>query len=135
MFKRANSQTQTKSSVTISSMERINSILGPGLIWEGKISGSGGVRIEEGSNPKLTVSEITSLEEAKPKLPRSIRIRIPLDAATDSTIDALHLPDAGRQGDGVGIVEKPSKDPMPTGKLAVRLPCRVASARSLSGRS
>lgn len=46
MFKRANSQTQTKSSVTISSMERINSILGPGLIWEGKISGSGGVRIE-----------------------------------------------------------------------------------------
>jgi DNA polymerase-3 subunit alpha len=49
-----------------------------------------GVRIEEGSNPKITVAEITSLEEAQPSLPRAIRIRIPLETATETTIDELH---------------------------------------------
>jgi cytoskeletal protein CcmA (bactofilin family) len=46
MFKRNASPSQTQPSITVPSMERINSILGPGLVWEGKISGSGGVRIE-----------------------------------------------------------------------------------------
>ena len=58
----------------------------------------GGVRIEEGSNPKLTVSEIVPLEEAQPKLPRSIRVRIPVETATDNTIDALHTLFTERQG-------------------------------------
>jgi DNA polymerase III subunit alpha len=77
----------------------------------------GGVRIEEGSNPKLTVGEIISLEEAKPKLPRSIRIRVPLNTATDSTVEALHslfldrkgeakvLFDVERQGDFMVVME------------------------------
>jgi len=77
----------------------------------------GGVRIEEGANPKLTVSEITPLEEAKPPLPRSLRIRIPLENATESTVDALHtlfterkgeakvLFDVERQGDFMVVME------------------------------
>ena len=77
----------------------------------------GGVRIEEGANPKLTVSEITPLEEAKPPLPRSLRIRIPLESATESTVDALHtlfterkgeakvLFDVERQGDFMVVME------------------------------
>jgi DNA polymerase-3 subunit alpha len=59
----------------------------------------GGVRVEEGSNPKLTVSDIIPLEEAKPKLPRSLRIRVPLETATDFTIDALHTLFVERKGD------------------------------------
>ncbi|HZQ19264.1 MAG TPA: DNA polymerase III subunit alpha [Terriglobales bacterium] len=59
----------------------------------------GGVRIEEGANPKLTVSDILSLEEAKVPLPRSIRIRIPLEKASDSTVDDLHLLFSQRKGD------------------------------------
>ncbi len=51
----------------------------------------GGVRIEEGANPKLTVSDISSLEEAKVPLPRSLRIRIPLEKASEATVDQLHL--------------------------------------------
>ena len=58
----------------------------------------GGVRIEEGSNPKLTVSEITPLEEAQPKLPRAIRVRIPVETATANTVDALHSLFTERQG-------------------------------------
>lgn len=48
MFKRNPTTTQPTSSApsAVQSVERINSVLGPGLIWEGKISGTGGVRIE-----------------------------------------------------------------------------------------
>jgi DNA polymerase-3 subunit alpha len=59
----------------------------------------GGVRIEEGANPKLTVSDITSLEEAKVPLPRSLRVRIPLENASETTVDELHLLFSQRKGD------------------------------------
>jgi len=59
----------------------------------------GGIRIEEGANPKLTVSEITALEEARAPLPRSLRIRVPLESASESTVDALHSLFADRKGE------------------------------------
>jgi cytoskeletal protein CcmA (bactofilin family) len=49
MFKRnspSTTQPTTTSTPAVQAVERITSVLGPGLIWEGKISGSGGVRIE-----------------------------------------------------------------------------------------
>src|SRR5438445_54703 len=51
----------------------------------------GGVRIEEGANPKLTVNDIVSLEEVKVPLPKSLRIRIPLEQASENTVDELYL--------------------------------------------
>ena len=42
------------------------------------------------SNAKIAVSQLTPMEEAQPKLPRSIGVRVPLDTATSSTVDALH---------------------------------------------
>jgi DNA polymerase-3 subunit alpha len=77
----------------------------------------GGVRIEEGANPKLTVNDITPLEDAKVPLPRSLRIRVPLETASASTVDALHtlcscqkgearvLFDVERQGDLMVVME------------------------------
>jgi DNA polymerase-3 subunit alpha len=59
----------------------------------------GGLRVEEGSNPKLTVSDIIPLEDAKVPLPRALRIRIPVESATESTIDDLQLLCAQRKGD------------------------------------
>jgi DNA polymerase-3 subunit alpha len=59
----------------------------------------GGVRIEEGANPKLTVNEVSSLEEAKVPLPRSLRIRIPLENASAETVDQLHLLFSQRKGE------------------------------------
>jgi len=44
MFKRAPSPTETTQQ--IQAVERITSVLGPGIIWHGSINGSGGVRIE-----------------------------------------------------------------------------------------
>ncbi len=77
----------------------------------------GGVRIEEGANPKLTVNDLTPLEDAKVPLPRSLRIRVPLETASASTVDALHalcscqkgearvLFDVERQGDFMVVME------------------------------
>jgi len=59
----------------------------------------GGVRIEEGANPKLTVSDIMALEDAKVPLPRSLRIRIPVETASELTVDALHTLCAQRKGE------------------------------------
>ncbi len=56
------------------------------------------VRIEEGAAPKLALSQITPLEDAQPKLPNSIRIRVPLDTATNSTVDALQSLCVERKG-------------------------------------
>jgi hypothetical protein len=82
-----------------------------------RYAGAGGVRIEEGANPKLTVNDISSLEDAKVPLPRSLRIRIPLETSNEATVDALHtlctqrkgeakvLFDVERQGDFMVVME------------------------------
>jgi DNA polymerase-3 subunit alpha len=48
------------------------------------------VRVEEDAAPKLFINEITPLDEAKVKLPRSLRIAIQLQEAMPETVDALH---------------------------------------------
>src|SRR5438067_1296904 len=58
-----------------------------------------GVRIEEGANPKLTVSDILSLEDVKVPLPKSLRVRVPLEKASENTVDELHLLFSQRKGE------------------------------------
>jgi DNA polymerase III subunit alpha len=58
-----------------------------------------GIRVEEGSNPKIIINGLQPLEEAQPKLPKSLRIRVPLDTATEQTIDALHAICDERKGE------------------------------------
>jgi DNA polymerase III subunit alpha len=76
-----------------------------------------GVRVEEDTNPKLTVTEITPLEDVKVRLPRSIRIQIPLEVASPESVDELHafcssrpgeakmLFDVTREGDFMAVME------------------------------
>jgi DNA polymerase-3 subunit alpha len=59
----------------------------------------GGLRIEEGVNPKLLANDIIPLEDAKVPLPRSLRIRIPVETATESVVDELHALCAQRKGE------------------------------------
>src|SRR5215475_5736925 len=58
-----------------------------------------GVRVAEGSNPKITTSDIIPLEDAKVPLPRSLRIRIPAEGSTELTVDALHSLFTERKGE------------------------------------
>ena len=58
-----------------------------------------GVRIEEGANPKITVADISPLEDAKVPLPKALRIRIPIETSTEQTVEALHSVFNERKGD------------------------------------
>jgi len=69
-----------------------------------------GLRIEEGSNPKLTVNDIVNLEEASVPLPRSLRIRIPLETSTESTIDQLQALCFERKGQAKVLFDVERKD-------------------------
>lgn len=59
----------------------------------------GGVRVEEASSAKVMVSEITPLEQAQPRLPRSVRIRVAIETASEQIIDALHALCVERRGE------------------------------------
>src|ERR1700677_4310777 len=58
----------------------------------------GGLRIEEGVNPKLKAHDIIPLEEAKVPLPRSLRIRVPVETANESVVDELYALCEQRKG-------------------------------------
>ncbi len=59
----------------------------------------GGVRVEEGSNPKVMIGDITPLEDAQPKLPTHLRIKVPLESASAATIDDLQTLCRERKGE------------------------------------
>jgi DNA polymerase III subunit alpha len=93
----------------------------------------GGVRVEEGASPKLMVNDIITLDQAKVALPRSLRIRIPLETATDTTVEALHslfverrgeskvLFDVERQGDFMVVMEAEGYNVQPDRNFIARV--------------
>src|SRR5581483_8201787 len=93
----------------------------------------GGVRIEEGANPKLMVNDITPLEEAKVPLPRSLRIRLLSEQSSDSTVDALYdlfvqrkgeakvLFDVEREGDFMVVMEAEGYNVVPDRQFITRV--------------
>jgi DNA polymerase III subunit alpha len=101
--------------------------------WEIPVLIKGGVRIEEGANPKLTVSDIYSLEDVKVPLPRSLRIRIPVETAQEGTVDALHtlfkerpgqakvLFDVERDGDFMVVMEAEGYNVLPDRSFIARV--------------
>jgi DNA polymerase-3 subunit alpha len=106
----------------------------------------GGVRIEEGANPKVTANEIIPLDEARVPLPKALRIRIPLGSATGSTVDALHalfnqskgeakvLFDVEREGDFMVVMEAEGYNVMPDRTFLGRVEelCGRGSVRVIS---
>jgi DNA polymerase-3 subunit alpha len=59
----------------------------------------GGVKVEEGSNTKILVGDITPLEQATPRLPRSLRIKIPLESVAENIVPGLHALCQERKGE------------------------------------
>jgi DNA polymerase-3 subunit alpha len=106
----------------------------------------GGVRIEEGANPKVTANEIIPLDEAKVPLPKALRIRIPLGSASDTTVDALLalcnerkgeakvLFDVEREGDFMVVMEAEGYNVMPDRNFLGRVEelCGRGSVRVIS---
>jgi DNA polymerase-3 subunit alpha len=93
----------------------------------------GGVRIEEGANPKLTVNDIQPLEEVKVPLPNSLRIRIPLEGTSEAMVGELHqlftdrkgaakvLFDVERQGDFMVVMEAEGYNVLPDRSFIARV--------------
>jgi DNA polymerase-3 subunit alpha len=93
----------------------------------------GGLRVEEGVNPKLTASDILPLEDARVPLPRSLRIRIPVESANESVVDELHalcaqrkgeakvLFDVERQGDFMVVMEAEGYNVQPDRNFVARV--------------
>jgi DNA polymerase-3 subunit alpha len=91
------------------------------------------VRVEEGANPKIAIASMMPLEEARPTLPRSIRIRVPLETATPGSVDALHslcterrgeakvLFDLERGGDFMAVMEAASYNVCPDRSFIARV--------------
>jgi DNA polymerase III subunit alpha len=85
----------------------------------------GGVRVEEGSNSKVLISDITPLDEARPKLPNHLRIKVPLENVSPAAIDELHvlcrehkgearvLFDLERKGDFTAVMEAEGYNVLP----------------------
>jgi DNA polymerase III subunit alpha len=85
----------------------------------------GGVRVEDGSNSKLMIGDITPLEQAQPKLPQHLRIKIPVEDVSPATIDELHtlcreragaarvLFDLERKGDFIVVMEAEGYNVLP----------------------
>jgi DNA polymerase-3 subunit alpha len=106
----------------------------------------GGVRIEEGANPKVTANDIIPLDEARVPLPKALRIRIPLDVATGGMVDALYalcnerkgeakvLFDVEREGDFMVVLEAEGYNVMPDRKFLGRVEelCGRGSVRVIS---
>jgi len=106
----------------------------------------GGVRIEEGANPKVTANDIVPLDEARVPLPRALRIRITLASATDGTVDSLHalfnerkgeakvLFDVERDGDFMVVMEAEGYNVMPDRNFLGRVEklCGQGSVRVIS---
>jgi DNA polymerase III subunit alpha len=92
-----------------------------------------GVRVEEGSNPKITTADILPLEDAKVPLPRNLRIRIPAENSTEGTVDALHslfterkgearvLFDVERAGDFMVVMEADGYNVLPDRNFIARV--------------
>jgi DNA polymerase-3 subunit alpha len=92
------------------------------------------------------VNDIIPLEDAKVPLPRSIRIRIPLDSASESTVDDLHLLfaqrkgeakvlfDVERQGDFMVVMEAEGYNVLPDRNFIARVEqlCGRGSVRVIS---
>ena len=106
----------------------------------------GGVRIEEGANPKITANDIVPLDEARVPLPKALRIRILWAARMTSTVDALLalcierkgeakvLFDVEREGDFMVVMEAEGYNVMPDRSFRGRVEelCGRGSVRVIS---
>jgi len=70
MFKRNNRSTPTP---TVQTVERITSVLGAGVIWQGSIIGSGGVRVEGAFEGQIALKGLLVVGETGKVICENIR--------------------------------------------------------------
>src|SRR5512140_3189129 len=97
MFKRATNPGDTNTSVQ--SVERITSVLGPGVIWHGAVSGSGGVRIEGAFEGQIALRGMLVIGETGRVTCENVRANTVVVAGAvrgDTTTQKLEIRSTGR---------------------------------------
>jgi DNA polymerase-3 subunit alpha len=74
--------------------------LAPSLRIEVPVLVRGQLRAEEDAAPKLAVSSVQALEDVKVRLPQNVRIRVPLERASEATLFELQKIIAAAPGTG-----------------------------------
>jgi cytoskeletal protein CcmA (bactofilin family) len=96
MFRRNNPPTTPISS---SPAERVTSVLGPGISWEGKLRGSGGVRIESTFEGEISLKGLVVVGETGKVTCEHLRAKTVIVAGTvrgDISAERLEIRSTGR---------------------------------------
>ena len=100
MFRRAAGSSEATGSV--GAVERITSVLGPGVIWHGAVSGSGGVRIEGAFEGQIALRGLLVIGETGRVTCENIRANAVIVAGAvrgNITTQKLEIRASGRAGE------------------------------------
>jgi len=93
--------------VTVTPAERVTSVLGPGIIWKGKLRGSGGVRIEGAFEGDITVRGLVIIGETGRVTCQNLKANSVIVAGTVNgsiTAEKLDIRSTGRVWGDVNVV-------------------------------
>lgn len=100
-------KTPPATSVTVTPTERVTSVLGPGIIWKGKLRGSGGVRIEGAFEGDITVRGLVIIGETGRVTCQNLKANSVIVAGTVNgsiTAEKLDIRSTGRVWGDVSVV-------------------------------
>lgn len=97
MFRRTN-DTQPLSDLPAST-DRVTSVIGPGVVWKGKLTGKGGVRIEGALDGDITLQGLLVVGETGRVTCKNLRANVVIVAGAvrgDITAEKLEIRSSGR---------------------------------------
>lgn len=103
---RKRSQPSSQSPPTVPAIERITSVLGNGVVWKGKLEGSGGVRIEGVFEGEIALRGLLVVGETGRVSCEHVRANVVVVAGTvrgDITAEKLEIRSTGRVWGNVTI--------------------------------
>jgi len=95
MFRKSQPQTQP----TVTPVERVTSVLGPGIIWKGTLRGSGGIRVEGAFEGDMTLHGLIVIGETGRVVCENLKANTVIVAGTvngNITAEKLEIRGTGR---------------------------------------
>jgi cytoskeletal protein CcmA (bactofilin family) len=100
-------QQQPQTSPAVTPVERVTSVLGPGILWKGNLRGSGGVRIEGAFEGEITLRGLVVIGESGRVVCQTLQANSVIVAGTVNgsiTAEKLEIRGTGRVWGDVVVV-------------------------------
>ena len=100
-------QQQPQTSPVVTTVERVTSVLGPGILWKGNLRGSGGVRIEGAFEGEITLRGLVVIGESGRVVCQTLQANSVIVAGTVNgsiTAEKLEIRGTGRVWGDVVVV-------------------------------